>query len=182
MPAEAHRKSSFGYAPPAAGRPSNFGSTTRSSAKTAANVYKIITIDQIYVRQYVPYPIDLIDSVDYSKSLEQRRTQRYRLQLPLRIVQLGDRKVNRTEQTRDISSGGVCFLSPMEVEVGDRIEYMITLSGNTPPVRIRCLGKVLRSSRPAVSSNGHREFEVAVTMERYQFVRASEFEVMEATA
>jgi len=119
--------------------------------------------------------------------VEQRRTQRYRLQLPLRIVQLGDQKVNRTEQTRDISSGGVCFLSPTDVEVGDRIEYLITLSGANPPVRIRCLGKVLRSGPPAATSNGHesnghREFEVAVTMERYQFVRAGELEVMEATA
>jgi hypothetical protein len=103
------------------------------------------------------------------------------MQLPLRIVRLGDRKVNRSEQTRDISSGGVCFLSPTDVEVGDRIEYLITLSGNTPPVRIRCLGKVLRSIVPPVQTNGHREFEVAVTMERYQFVRADELELQNAS-
>ena len=106
--------------------------------------------------------------------MEQRRTQRYQLQLPLQIVQLGDRKVNRTEKTLDISSGGVCFLTPTEVEVGGRIEYLITLSGSNPPVRIRCLGKVLRSLQPA--SSGVAQFEVAVTMERYQFVRADELE------
>jgi hypothetical protein len=93
------------------------------------------------------------------------------LQLPLRIVQVGDQKVDREEKTRDISSGGVCFLSPIEIEVGGRIEYLITLSGSTPPVRIRCLGKVLRSNQPEAPSH-KREFEVAVTMERYQFVRA----------
>jgi hypothetical protein len=103
------------------------------------------------------------------------------MQLPLRIVRLGDRKVNRVEQTRDISSGGVCFLSPSDVEVGDRIEYLITLSGNNPPVRIRCLGKVLRSHPPTAPANGHREFEVAVTMERYQFVRADELELAGAS-
>jgi PilZ domain len=91
----------------------------------------------------------------------------------LHIVQLGDQKVNRTERTRDISSGGVCFWSPTDVEVGGRIEYMITLSGSNPPVRIRCLGKVLRSKQPAANE---RQFEVAVTMERYQFVRAEEME------
>jgi hypothetical protein len=107
--------------------------------------------------------------------LEQRRTQRYRLQLPLQIVQLGDQRVNRTEKTRDISSGGVCFLSPTDVEVGGRIEYLITLSRSTPPVRIRCLGKVLRSLQPA-DTNGVSEFEVAVTMERYQFVRPGDVE------
>ncbi len=103
------------------------------------------------------------------------------MQLPLRIVQVGDQRVDREEKTRDISSGGVCFLSPMEVEVGGRIEYLITLSGSNPPVRIRCLGKVLRSSHPPVP-NHNSEFEVAVTMERYQFVRADEFESVAASA
>ncbi|MDE3196533.1 MAG: PilZ domain-containing protein, partial [Acidobacteriota bacterium] len=79
---------------------------------------------------------------------------------------------DRVEQTRDISSGGVCFHSSIGVEVGGRIEYLITLSESTPPVRIRCLGKVLRSRKPA--SDG--PFEVAVTMERYQFVRPDEVE------
>jgi hypothetical protein len=107
--------------------------------------------------------------------LEQRRTQRYKLELPLQIVQLGDQRVNRAEKTRDISSGGVCFLSPTDVEVGGRIEYVITLSGTNPPVRIRCLGKVLRSMQPPVIGKAP-QFEVAVTMERYQFVRADELE------
>ena len=98
--------------------------------------------------------------------MEQRRAPRYRMQLPLQIIQVGAEKVNRTEQTRDISSGGVCFLSREEVEVGGRIEYLITLSGSNPPVRIRCLGKVLRSHK----HEGEAPFEVAVTMERYQFV------------
>jgi len=115
----------------------------------------------------------------YSSHLEQRRTQRYKLQLPLYIVQLGEEKVNRTERTRDISSGGVCFLSSTAVEVGGRIEYLITLSGSNPPVRIRCLGKVLRSQK---SQAGGAPYEVAVTMERYAFVRAEEFEQLSVSA
>lgn len=103
--------------------------------------------------------------------MEQRRAQRYRMQLPLHIVQVGSEKVDRTEQTRDISSGGVCFLSHGDVEVGGRIEYLITLSGSNPPVRIRCLGKVLRSQK---QESSEPPFEVAVTMERYQFVNTSE--------
>jgi hypothetical protein len=110
--------------------------------------------------------------------LDQRRTHRYRLQLPLRIIQLGDKKVDRIEKTHDISSGGVCFLSPTNVEVGGRIEYLITLSGNNPPVRIRCLGKVLRSTRPDILDSP-REFYIAVTMERYHFVRSGDPEAME---
>ncbi len=102
--------------------------------------------------------------------MEQRRTQRYSLQLPLHIVQLGEMKVNRVEKTRDISSGGVCFVSPTSVDVGGKIEYVITLSGSNPPVRIRCLGKVSRSRKP--QAGGH--YEVALTMERYTFVRAEQ--------
>ena len=113
--------------------------------------------------------------------MEQRRAPRYRMQLPLHIIQLGSEKVNRTELTRDISSGGVCFLTPTNVEVGGRIEYLITLSGSNPPVRIRCLGKVLRSLRPP-SAAGVPEFEVAVTMERYQFVREDELEAVAVSA
>ena len=104
--------------------------------------------------------------------MEQRRAPRYRMQLPLQIIQVGAEKVNRVEQTRDISSGGVCFLSSEQVEVGGRIEYLITLSGSNPPVRIRCLGKVLRSQK----HDNDMPFEVAVTMERYQFMNPREAE------
>jgi hypothetical protein len=121
----------------------------------------------------VPLPIDFIRSGHHNETLEQRRTQRYKLQLPLRIIQLGEQRVDRVEQTRDISSGGVCFMSPSAIEVGGRIEYVITLSGSTPPVQIRCLGKVLRSQHPD-GAEVDGLYEVAVTMERYQFVRSGE--------
>ena len=108
--------------------------------------------------------------------MEQRRTQRYRLQLPLQILQLGETRVDRVERTKDISSGGVLFVSPTEIEPGGRIEYLITLSDSNPPVRIHCLGTVLRShqplSEPRQAPNEEEvNWEVAVTMERYQFVR-----------
>lgn len=102
-------------------------------------------------------------------SVDQRRTQRYKLNLPLRILQLGDQRVNRSEKTRDISSGGVCFYSSGPVDIGLPMEYMITLSGSNPPVQIRCLGKVLRSQ--VGSEVQDAPYEVAVTMERYHFVR-----------
>jgi hypothetical protein len=92
------------------------------------------------------------------------------MQLPLYIFQVGDEKVYREEKTRDISSGGVCFLSGDNIGIGDRVDYMITLSGSNPPVRIRCLGKVLRSQK----AERDAPFEVAVTMERYSFVKAEE--------
>ena len=105
--------------------------------------------------------------------MEQRRAQRYNLQLPLEIVRIGGKTVSRTEKTRNISSGGVCFVSPVSVEVGGRIEYVITLHDSTPPVKIRCLGTVIRSRQPVQFSP---QYEVACTMDRYSFLRFGEFE------
>ena len=98
------------------------------------------------------------------------------MHLPLHIVQVGEDRVDRIVKTRDISTGGVCFFSDNTVDIGGRIEYLITLSDTNPPVRIRCLGKVLRSDRrdamPVASATDN--FEVAVTMDRYQFVKQEE--------
>ncbi len=110
--------------------------------------------------------------------MEQRRTQRFQLNLPLHILQVGEQRIHRAVKTRDISTGGVCFFSDNTVEIGERIEYLITLSGTTPAVRIRCLGKVLRSEKCEETTAD--SFEVAVTMDRYQFVKPGE--VFEATA
>ena len=111
--------------------------------------------------------------------LEQRRTHRYQMQLPLQIVQVGSEKVNRTEQTRDISSGGVSFLSQNDVALDVRIEYLITLSGSNPPVKIRCLGKVIRTEK---KDGGESGFEVAVSMDRYQFMHPTEAKAFSAAS
>ena len=111
------------------------------------------------------YSVTCIKEEDLT--LEQRQSPRYRMQLPMLIVQVGSHRVSRHEQTRDVSSSGVSFLSKAQMETGGRIEYLITLSTNNPPVRIRCLGKVIRSVKQ-VEPEG--VFEVAVSMDRYQFM------------
>lgn len=68
-------------------------------------------------------------------------------------------------ETKNVSSTGVLFTSPSPVEVGESIEYMITLpkaKGSRVDVRLRCVGKVLRGDRPS---------EFAATLERYEFLR-----------
>lgn len=86
--------------------------------------------------------------------------------------------MNSVATTRDISSSGVSFVSDDYLEIGGRIEYMIAISKGSPPVRIRCLGRVLRS-RQATSETS---FEVAVTMERYEFVRPEKIHAVVAGA
>ena len=56
-----------------------------------------------------------------------------------------------------------------ESDTGVSIEYVITLGGPLEhSVSLRCVGKVLRAN-PADS--GENAFDIAATLERYEFVR-----------
>ena len=108
--------------------------------------------------------------------IDNRKNRRYDLRLPVELVRAGGEQVSNLGETRNVSSGGVLFTSDAPVDVGQPIEYLISL----PPgpnrearVRLRCLGKVLRlvqsDSKPG---NGSHHVGVAATMERYEFVRS----------
>jgi hypothetical protein len=106
--------------------------------------------------------------------MEQRRTRRFQLQLPLSITRSGSERVAVAGFTKNISSNGVLFTSGAAPDPGGPIEYVITLSDTgTQPVTLRCVGKVLRSERG--QSGDRRSYEVAATLERYEFVRTREF-------
>jgi len=101
--------------------------------------------------------------------MEQRRTRRFKLQLPLSITRSGAQRVELTGHTRNISSSGVLFTTDGEPDPGRPIEYIITLNHDgSQSVNIRCMGKVLRSQQEP----GERPFyQIAATLERYEFVR-----------
>ena len=106
--------------------------------------------------------------------MEQRKARRFSLELPIAITRSGTERVSHRAVTKNISSGGVLFTSDHEADVGGSLEYVITLSAQSEqPVNIRCIGKVIRSE-PVVSgpSSGYAAFHVAVTLERYEFMRA----------
>jgi PilZ domain len=101
-----------------------------------------------------------------STNMEHRRAQRYDLHLPIELVRRWHLPTSGFGETRNVSSGGVLFKFDAKLQIGDSLEYFITLSapqGSAQVVRVRCRGKVMRVVR-----NG----EVAVTIERYEFVRA----------
>jgi hypothetical protein len=102
--------------------------------------------------------------------MEQRRTRRFNLQLPLSITRNGAERVTLAGHTQNISSSGVLFTSERGPDLGGPIEYVITLNAEGPQsVNIRCMGKVLR----AEPLNGPIDlaYEVAATLERYEFIR-----------
>jgi len=105
--------------------------------------------------------------------MEQRRTRRFKLQLPLAITRAGAERIAVPGYTENISSSGVLFTSEREPNLGTPIEYIITLSHEGPQaVNLRCVGKVLRSVliKQALEERPPA-YQVAATLERYEFVR-----------
>lgn len=103
--------------------------------------------------------------------MEQRRTRRFTLQLPLSITRHGTDRVLRAGLTKNISSGGVLFTADNESDIGASIEYIIALGSSAHGVNLRCIGKVLRSNR---SDSGDSGYDIAATLERYEFLRPEE--------
>jgi hypothetical protein len=101
---------------------------------------------------------------------DQRKAKRFEMKLPLELHRAGSESLQEACETRNLSSGGVLFHTGLPIEVGDLIEYYITLPPNSAaeePVRLRCRGKVLRRERAGDQAH------VAASLERYEFVRAS---------
>ncbi len=105
--------------------------------------------------------------------MEQRRTRRFKLQLPLSITRSGAERVTLAGTTKNISSSGVLFTSEREPDLGGPIEYIITLNHDGPQaVNLRCVGKVLRAERMEAGMEPEAApFQVAATLEPYEFVR-----------
>jgi hypothetical protein len=92
--------------------------------------------------------------------IEQRKAIRFDLKLPLEIIRGAEHQFS---ETRNLSSNGVLFAIEHDIEPGNSIEYVITLpSKDKRPVRLRCLGKVVRRA------NGQG---LAATIDRYEFIR-----------
>lgn len=107
-----------------------------------------------------------------STFMEQRRTRRFTLQLPLSVRSAGGETGSFTGTTKNISSSGVLFTADREPELGSPIEYIVTLNAHAPqPVNLRCVGKVLRSV--LIADGGEVAYQIAATLERYEFVRIS---------
>ncbi|MEQ1884850.1 MAG: PilZ domain-containing protein [Bryobacteraceae bacterium] len=92
---------------------------------------------------------------------EQRRNQRFDLRLPIELLSGPKTK----GETKNVSSCGVLFNTSKPIDIGQPIEYLITLpkaAGTRFDVRIRCMGTVVRADEAE---------NFAATLERYEFVR-----------
>jgi hypothetical protein len=107
--------------------------------------------------------------------IDNRKNKRFDLRLPVELVRAGGEQISNLGETQNVSSGGVLFTSDARVDVGQPIEYLISLppgSNRQARVRLRCLGKVLRLHRTdARPDPDPSSMAVAATMERYEFLR-----------
>ena len=123
----------------------------------------------------VPRSIDLLGAEKLilvtDTVMEQRRTRRFKLHLPLAVTRSGAERVALAGYTKNISSSGVLFTAEREPDLGGPIEYVITLNHDgSQSVTLRCMGKVVRSD-PTGPDDDRAGFQVAATLERYEFVR-----------
>ena len=106
--------------------------------------------------------------------MEQRRTRRFKLQLPLSITRSGAERVTSAGLTRNISSSGVLFTAEREPDLGGSIEYVISPEPRRPADWSICAASA-RCCAPSALDTGPDEpktnFQVAATLERYEFVR-----------
>lgn len=93
------------------------------------------------------------------------------MKLPVKLLRNGGRPLAASGETRNLSSHGVLFASDVELPLDESIEYVITFPANQTaslPVDLHCLGKVVRFERQGAAGPA---FEIAATLERYEFVR-----------
>jgi len=107
-------------------------------------------------------------------SLKERRvSRRFLMRLPLTVRWTDENVVGEAAtESREVSSRGLYFHLPKGLKSGAPVEIVMTLPHELTqagPVRVRCLGRVLRSS-----PEGSGEVGVAAAIERYEFMRNGE--------
>ena len=107
--------------------------------------------------------------------IEQRKSQRFQLRLPLRILRSGSTTLSGAGETLNVGSRGVLFTANQRLEIGASIEYAITLPpapGSSDGSGLRCLGKVLRyEGSTEVPDSRAKQYVMAATIERHEFLR-----------
>jgi c-di-GMP-binding flagellar brake protein YcgR len=108
-----------------------------------------------------------------SEMTERRTARRYDLTLPISIRFAAESMVSRQEgKTRDISTRGLYFVVPEEMEAGSDLDIMLTLPAEVThggDVFVRAQGKVVRLE-PRME-DGEPRLGVAAIIERYDIIR-----------
>ncbi len=95
------------------------------------------------------------------------------MRLPLTVRWTDESVVGEAAtESREVSSRGLYFRLPTGLKSGSAVEIVMTLPHeltHAGPVRVRCLGRILRSN-----SENSGDVGVAAAIERYEFMRNGE--------
>ena len=106
-----------------------------------------------------------------SDGSERREARRFNMNLPLRVISREEKGRELTAHTRDLSYQGLYFLAEADFQVGNEIEFVITLPQQitqSGDVNIRCQGKIVRVE---ATENGRTGIGAKIT--RYEFIPAA---------
>jgi len=99
---------------------------------------------------------------------ERREARRFTMSLPMRVLPRVDKGRELDAHTRDLSYRGLYFLADANFEIGNEIEFVITLPqqvAQSGDVNIRCLGEVVR-----IEPTENGKVGIAAKIARYEFV------------
>ena len=106
-----------------------------------------------------------------SDGSERREARRFNMNLPLRVLAREAKGRELNAQTRDLSYQGLYFLAEADFQVGNDIDFVITLPEQVTQsgdVNIRCQGKIVR-----VESTENGRIGIAAKIARYEFIPAA---------
>ncbi len=106
-----------------------------------------------------------------SDGSERREARRFNMNLPLRVLPSEAKGRELNTHTRDLSYQGLYFLAEADFEVGNEIEFVITLPQQVTQsgdVNIRCQGKIVR-----VEATENGRVGIAAKIGRYEFIPAA---------
>jgi hypothetical protein len=103
-------------------------------------------------------------------SVELRATKRFPIKLRMTVRWTNPSGIGEAQtESENISSRGVYFLLPTEIQNGSSVEFVVVLPHEitlAEPVRVRCHGHVQRTEMTSLNRVG-----VATEIERYEFLR-----------
>ena len=104
---------------------------------------------------------------------ERRTSRRFQIKLPMTVRWTSGMAVGEAQtESRDVSSRGVYFFLPKQVNSGSPVEIILTLPHEVTlagPVRVRCLGRVHRTENEAEGRSG-----IVAAIHRYEFLRSGD--------
>jgi hypothetical protein len=103
-----------------------------------------------------------------SDGSERREARRFNMNLPMRVMPREGKGRELDAHTRDLSYQGLYFLAEADFEVGNEIEFVITLPQQVTQsgdVNIRCQGKIVR-----VEATENGRVGIAAKIARYEFI------------